>query len=100
MLVIRDHLVRHPDLLPTRPFCVSPFARPAPGCRPPYKFDPSRCLEAAGSAWTPAPPSHLCRVQEGKTAKKPLSGAAEDRSRVIRWRPATAVLTRSVHLLS
>ena len=46
MMVIRDHLVRHPDRCTHQAICVPICPTSAWLSTPPYKFDPSRCLES------------------------------------------------------
>ncbi|MDC8450973.1 MAG: hypothetical protein LV473_21825 [Nitrospira sp.] len=46
MLVVRDHLVRHPDRCTHQALCVPICPTGAWLSTPPYKFDPSRCLES------------------------------------------------------
>ena len=46
MMVIRDHLVRHPDRCTHQAICVPICPTGAWLSTPPYKFDASRCLES------------------------------------------------------
>ena len=46
MMVIRDHLIRHPDRCTHQAVCVPICPTSAWLSTPPYKFDPSRCLES------------------------------------------------------
>ena len=46
MMVIRDHLVRHPDRCTHQAVCVPICPTSAWLSTPPYEFDPSRCLES------------------------------------------------------
>ena len=46
MMVIRDHLIRHPDRCTHQAICVPICPTGAWLSTPPYKFDASRCLES------------------------------------------------------
>jgi len=46
MMIIRDHLIRHPDRCTHQAICVPICPTGAWLSTPPYKFDPSRCLES------------------------------------------------------
>jgi Fe-S-cluster-containing hydrogenase component 2 len=46
MMVVRDHLVRHPDRCTQQAVCVPICPTGAWLSTPPYKFDASRCLES------------------------------------------------------
>ena len=46
MMIIRDHLVRHPDRCTHKAVCVPICPTGAWLSTPPFKFDPSRCLES------------------------------------------------------
>ncbi len=46
MMVIRDHLIRHPDRCTHQAICVPICPTGAWLSTPPYKFDSSRCLES------------------------------------------------------
>ena len=56
MMIIRDHLIRHPDRCTQQAICVFQSARPAPGSR---LLPTSSILRAVSkvvaSVWTPAP---------------------------------------------
>ena len=54
MMVIRDHLIRHPDRCTHQAICVPICPTGAWLSTPPYKFDSSRSLRVAASAWMPA----------------------------------------------
>ncbi len=45
MMVIRDHLVRHPDRCTHNAVCIPVCPTGAWLSTPPFKFDSSRCLE-------------------------------------------------------
>ncbi|MFO0731109.1 MAG: 4Fe-4S dicluster domain-containing protein [Nitrospiraceae bacterium] len=46
MMLVRDHLVRHPDRCTHQAICMPVCPTSAWLSTPPYKFDPSRCLES------------------------------------------------------
>lgn len=46
MMVVRDHLVRHPDRCIHQAICVPICPTGAWLSTPPFKFDASRCLES------------------------------------------------------
>ena len=74
MMVIRDHLVRHPDRCTHQAICVPICPTSAWLSTPPYKFDPSRCLESCRFCLDACPiPSHFCCLQKGREA----AGTAE-----------------------
>ena len=49
MMIIRDHLIRHPDRCTHQAICVPICPTGAWLSTPPYKFDASRCLESCPS---------------------------------------------------
>ena len=66
MLVIRDHLVRHPDRCIHQAVCVPICPTSAWLSTPPYKFDPSLFGKLPVMSGRLSLTSNLCRVQEGR----------------------------------
>ena len=82
MLVIRDHLVRHPDRCTHQAICVPICPTSAWLSTPPYKFDPSRCLESCRLCLDACPSQAIyCCLQKGREAPgaaKEVAGVAAD----------------------
>ena len=75
MMIIRDHLIRHPDRCTHQAICVPICPTGAWLSTPPYKFDPSRCLESCRLCLDACPSQAIYRgVQEGGEA----AGAAAE----------------------